>query len=201
LETAASLERLSRALKDGLEKPVFQEVLRSVIDEIGTQSDPDLIRLLAPHLDLVVGTRDFKTLRQKIRRERQRLDAVEAREDRAVGAAEEWAGLHLTRGRHALIVGGDRRDNPMKRIKAGLALDNVEWESGLQVRRLRQLSQRIRSGRVDMVMYLVQFVSHKAQDILRPACQTSGVPFLMVDRGYGVAAVRRAIEGQLLATS
>ncbi len=190
------LETLEQTLTEGVERETLQRMLREVILPGRSQSDPDLVRLLVPYPDLLKGSREFKTLRQNVRRFSERLERQEALQDRGEAPADAWSGIHLTQGRSAMILGGDTRPRAMRRIREGLALASLEWESGWQIRRLEQIAERVRSGRLDLVIYLVQFASHTTQNMLRPTCQAEGVPFVMVDRGYGVAAVRRAIEGQ-----
>jgi len=156
-----------------------------------------LIRALKPHLSDLEGDGRLKSLRRAIR---QALAAdAEAEADLKSGGVipEDWPFLDKTRGKVAVMVGGDLREQSRAAIEAALGFESLAWESGYDVRSVQALAGRIERGGLGFVIFLRRFISHKMTDILLPACKSSGVPWVMVDQGYGLTRVKLGIERYL----
>ncbi|HNH49638.1 MAG TPA: hypothetical protein PKY30_21520, partial [Myxococcota bacterium] len=59
---------------------------------------------------------------------------------------------------------------------------------------LQTVRDRVRAGKVDLVIMLGAFVGHDADDVILPACRDRGVDWVHVDKGYGIVRIRHAIE-------
>jgi len=157
-----------------------------------------LIRSLKPHLTDLEGDGRLKSLRRSIR---QAL-AADAEADADVAAAgsvipADWPHLDRTRGKVAVMVGGDLREQSRAAIQEALGFESLAWESGYDVRSVQALAARIERGGLGFVIFLRRFISHKMTDILLPACKASGVAWVMVDQGYGLTRVKLGIERYL----
>jgi hypothetical protein len=156
---------------------------------------PRLIRMLASHTDLLDGP-EFRTLRRAIRDE---AEEAQAEEEEESGVEEhlpiDWAWWPFTRGKRALIIGGDPREQSRARLEAAFGFEELEWV-GAEFKRnnLIGVRDRVRAGRTDLVILLTRFTGHDADQIIIPACREMNVPFVCVQHGYGVVRVRHAIE-------
>lgn len=195
-EQGAVFRRLEDLLEGG--KPSRAEFVAKVRDVVNagvSQSDPRLISLLVPHRHRFKGVKVLKTLRTKLRKANQ----TERVDDDSVktidhGVPADWYLFERTRGKNAVIVGGDDRSHAVDRIKDAFGFGVVEWETGAP-RRAAALAERVRGGRtVDMIIVLRNFVSHRYPDVLVPACKEAGVDLVVVDHGYGVSQVKLAME-------
>jgi hypothetical protein len=160
------------------------------------QRDPRLLRALRPHRERVYELPGLKTLKTALRTMSDGADPVEDSTgggEVAPAVPDDWPFLGITRGKRAVIVGGDRRPQAADRIKDAFRFDSVEWEVK-DARRLRGLGERVRSGSIDLVILLRAFIGHGEQELVLDACRAADVRWVMVDTGYGVSQVRRAIE-------
>lgn len=191
------LTDLETHLQAGIDAPdapdALIEEVRAAIAAGLPQRDPRLIALLAPHHELFQGASGLKTLKAALRDAR-RDPAPEAEEESPEEVVpDDWPLLELTEDRHAVLLGGDPRPQAAERIRVAFRLGQVEWEP-TDVRRVTALAERIRKGNVDLVVMFRRFLSHREQDLIRPACQETDVPICVVDTGYGVTQVRLAME-------
>lgn len=173
--------------------PDDDEVREAALDVIAAgvaATDPRLLRMLEPYLPALEG-RSLKPVRRAIRQALYEED--DDTEDEHL-LPSDWAPFEWTRGRSAVVVGGDRRVEAADRLQQTFLFDEVEWDSDVQGTKLTTIAERVRNGSVDMVIFLARLSSHSSQAVLLDACKDSGVPFVRVERGYGVSSVRLAIE-------
>ncbi len=195
-DQGAVFRRLEELLEGG--KPSRAELVAKVRDVVNagvSQSDPRLISLLVPHRHRFKGVKALKTLRTKLRKANQ-TERVDDDSEKTIdhGVPADWYLFERTRGKTAVIVGGDDRSHAADRIKDAFGFGVVEWEAGAP-RRAAALAERVRGGRtVDMIIVLRNFVSHRYPDVLVPACKEAGVDLVVVDHGYGVSQVKLAME-------
>ncbi|MFO0659076.1 MAG: hypothetical protein U0165_04500 [Polyangiaceae bacterium] len=126
-----------------------------------------------------------------------------ADDDDAGGEAdieESWAGWGWTRQKRAVIFGGEVRETSRLRLEEAFEFTELAWVSVAQQRRVHSLVTRVASGTVDLVLVLQKFVNHKTASKVIDACREAGVAWAMVENGYGVSAIRRAIDHHLGAT-
>jgi hypothetical protein len=173
---------------------IRREVLAALA--MGLQArNPRLVRIVAPVAE-IFDAPEFRALRRAIRDE---LDA--SRDEETSVEVEEaplppdWAWWGYTRGRRALLVGGDPREPNRVRLERAFAFAELEWV-GAEFKRnnLHGVRDRVRAGRTDLVILLTRFTGHDADQIVIPACREMGVGFVCVPHGYGVVRVRHAIE-------
>ena len=151
---------------------------------------PELVRLLSESPGLLEG-RDFKKLRQAIRKAEQ----VALDEAPVTGLPPGWPFFVHTQGKRGLLVGGDPRLPQREKLHSTFGFAKLDWlgtefkATGLQAARAS-----IVAGGVDIVLALHRWCGHNVDRILQPACKSKGVLFIPVQRSYGVAGIKDAIE-------
>lgn len=154
--------------------------------------DPRMIRICTPVATLLDGA-EFRVLRKMIREEADEA-AAEDPDDREDVPAD-WAWWGRTRARRAVIVGGDPREPNRQRIQRVFQFSELEWVPA-EFRRnpLQSVRERVRAGKIDLVIILGAFVGHDADEVILTACKDRGVDCVHVDKGYGVSRIRASIE-------
>jgi hypothetical protein len=156
--------------------------------------DPRLVQLLGPY----VADLDHATLRPVRRAIRVAECQVQVADDDDSGSflAPDWPWWSYTRGRRAVIIGGDPRELNRQRIQAAFEFSELGWiETKVHnAGRLRGLVERVRTGGVDVILMLTRFSSHLSDHMLVGPCKEHGVDLVHVHGGYGVTGVRLAIE-------
>jgi hypothetical protein len=186
-----ALRRLIEDVRGGLDAEAFVERTRLLL-KAGVAPDErrlvNLSRTFVAHLDGSV----FKELRRVVREElKAEAEAeCEARESPVPG---DWPHFALTRGKRAVIVGGDPRPDRVERLREVFGFAQLEWaEDATSARRLDALVQRMRNGAFDVVVVLRAFSSHRLSDAV---FGEDAAPCLRVLADtYGVHQVRLAIE-------
>jgi hypothetical protein len=93
-----------------------------------------------------------------------------------------------TRGRHGVIVGGDRRPEREASIQKALGLASLKWVTTDQgLRQIDSLEERVKAGSVDFVFVLQRFVSHSISD--RLFALRSDTCRVVLAKSYGVNAI------------
>ena len=183
-----------RLPEEGVEE--FLAALGRVVN-LGGASEPELLDLVKPYRELVTGG-DFRVLRKHLDRIRDEDSKVE--EDSALRS--QFAELIAqTRGRKALMIGGSAREDARRTLRQFFEFDELDWEpyEGTRPALMKSLEQRVRNRGVDLVLILKEFVAHHVPERLRPLCQESGIPCLMVEHGYGANQVAEALRSGLKA--
>lgn len=157
------------------------------------KTDPRLVRMCGPKLELLGKHARFKPLRKAIKE----ADEVDDAPERQAGPPAEWAFWPHVRGKRAAIIGGDPREEPRARIEAAFEFAGLTWEGIDQVRQVDTLCNQVRSGSVDFVILLQSLINHSVCGKIVDACRSAKVPFAAVERGYGVERIRMAIEQDL----
>jgi hypothetical protein len=174
---------------DGVEE--FLEVLGKVVN-LGGASEQETLDLVRPYRELISGG-DFRVLRKHL--DRIRDDEIKVEEDTAL--RDRFAELVAqTRGRKAVMIGGAVREDARKALRLFFEFDDLEWEpyEGTRPAALKSLEQRVKNRGVDLVLILKEFVAHHVPERLRPLCEESGIPCLMVEHGYGANQVAEALR-------
>ncbi|MCA9547205.1 MAG: hypothetical protein KC613_22540 [Myxococcales bacterium] len=99
--------------------------------------------------------------------------------------------LDLRVHRHAVMIGGEPREDARRRLEGQLGFDTLEWlaDDGPDA-----LIPRIESGSVRVVFVLHSLCSHRTSDGLRAACRAKGALYCGVTAGYGLGQMRQAFE-------
>jgi len=109
----------------------------------------------------------------------------------------EWKYRERAAEMRVVMFGGSRREDARANIEAALGIGTLEWAEGDKPRRVDALAAAIARGGYDLFLLLRSFVHHAHADKLIASAKSSGTPFAAIDAGYGVEAVRAAIEGAL----
>ncbi|GDX79674.1 hypothetical protein LBMAG42_14850 [Deltaproteobacteria bacterium] len=189
-----------RAFVDADEHGALTDAVRAAVPAriaiaygAGLRKDhPKLVNLLREHPHLL-GDPAFKKLRRAIR------DLDDSDEERAGRTGDklpaDWPHAGLTRGKRAVMIGGDPREPQQSKVREAFWFASLDWE---QTEFSRNSVQRVRSsvesGGVDIVLVLHRWCGHDVDAILQPACEAAGVVFVPVQRSYGVTGIRLAIE-------
>ncbi len=169
----------------------FLDRLASTITVVG-MSDPELLELVLPYDDLLTGP-EFRALRRNL--ERFNSDEARVRETETLRASLK--DLHpYTRGCHAVLVGGDQREERRRLLEQVFEFSELEWVAYENARpaMLKSLEQRVRNRGLDLMLILKEFVGHHVTESLRPLCEEQGIPCLLVDHGYGANQIADALR-------
>lgn len=174
---------------DGVDE--FLAALEKAVKGLG-QSDSRLLDLVRPYAELLTGPQ-FRALRRNFDREDEKRDQEEQTQ---VLRTEIQDLLAATRGQHAVIIGGDPREENRRQLELIFEFDELEWVPYESARPalLDSLAQRVRNHGMDLVLILKEFVGHNLSDTLRPLCDDEGIPCLFVDRGYGASQIAQALR-------
>jgi hypothetical protein len=169
----------------------FLAALTRVVN-LGGGSDNDLLDLVKPFREQITGG-DFRVLRKHLDRVRDEDTKVE--EDSAL--RHKFAELiSQTKGRKAVMIGGAAREDARRTLRQFFEFDELDWEpyEGTRPALMKSLEQRVKNRGVDLVLILKEFVAHHVPERLRPLCEESGIPCLMVEHGYGANQVAEALR-------
>jgi len=161
----------------------------------GGASEPELLDLVKPYREQITGG-DFRVLRKHL--DRVRDEDTKGEEDSALRS--QFAELIAqTRGRKVLMIGGAAREDARRTLRQFFEFDELEWEpyEGTRPALMKSLEQRVRNRGIDMLLILKEFVAHHVPERLRPLCQESGIPCLMVEHGYGANQIAEALRSGL----
>lgn len=168
----------------------FLEILRSLPGE--AFSDEELLALARPYAALVSEGPEFRALRRN-------LQKLEERE-REPG---DWIApevVAVTEGKRAVLFGGEPREAARVSLQRIFRFAELEWpedRSGT----LSGMEQRIANRSISMLIMLRSFVSHAAADRLVASCKRAGVPFYVVEQGYGASRIAEALRQRPTAVS
>lgn len=195
---AEALSAVEAALVDPAGEPV--KPIEQLLEVGVSHRDPRLLRIVLQHTERVLALPGLKTLKAAIRDASTPDDDLtegdEIDDPRQANVPPDWAYFDRTEGKQAVMIGGDPRQDAADRIRAAFRFGKVDWE-GSDPRRVDALAGRVRSGTVELVILLRGYLAHRNSEVLVAACKESGVPYVLVDTGYGVAQVRRAVERYL----
>ena len=193
----ALLQTLREHIEDGVDDEALVKLVRRLLESGLTQSDPQLVQLLLPPRAAIKRASGLKTLRSRLKQASEgKAPTVPPSTSTAV--PQDWPFFAQTEGKVVVILGGDPRPEAKDRIAEAFRFREVTWET-TDSRRVQSVRERVLRHSVDMVVLLRQLLSHKVSEAITPACNQAGVPFVVVDTGYGVTQVRLGIERYLAA--
>ncbi len=197
LNPEVSLGDLDTLLRSGAESLQIRRGAIRALNAGVSPDDPRLTRLLVPHLEALAGDKGLKRLRKAVRAATTPTPVPDSDPPPDASLPASWPLWSLTRGKSAVMVGGEPREPARQRAADAFGFASLSWETGYDIRGVQRLAERIRGGGIDMVLLLARFISHKVTDVLVPALRESDIPWAMVDRGYGVTAIQQALERYL----
>jgi hypothetical protein len=198
LNPEVALNELTEILRD-TPKDVHQirRVATRALNAGVSPEDGRLTSLLLNYIEALEGDKALKKLRRAVRKAKEDTLTVMPEAMPADELPEDWPFFDRTRDRRAVIVGGDIREERRAAIQEAFGFSSVEWIDGGDTRAIQSLAHRVEGNRVDLVLLLARFISHKVTDILLPACRANQTDWVMVRKGYGLNQLRIAIERYL----
>lgn len=223
LESLARLRGLADVLDPTLsiEHPdakKFLQILEHLLEnELVASSHGELLQIVAPFSSWLAEGKLFRSLRKHLRKF-QDVDAItitassetmplpfdesDWQEESAEQKVSEDAMSQLlqkiipqTRGKRALIVGGDEREEKRQRLEKRLQLQSLTWipsEEG-RIRKIDQAVGRMESGQIELLILLLSFCGHSKVNRLIQAAKRHEVLCIPVDHGHGEVRVIRRI--------
>ena len=104
-----------------------------------------------------------------------------------------WPHWSVVRGKRAMMVGGVVDAAGADALESTFELASLDWIEPEKPRLVQRAAQRVQSGSVDLVL-VNKFVPHRVTEPIVSAARQAAVPYVIVRRGYGVGAVREAID-------
>lgn len=155
--------------------------------------DPRLVAAATPVADLLDGLA-FRLLKRAIKEATE--PPAPAEDPEALPA--DWPGLKHTRARRAILIGGEPKDPLRLRLQREFGFSELEW-LGSETRRssLMVVRDRIRTGRVDLVIVVTPAIAEDVDAILVPVCRERAVDVVHSAEGPGLPQIRAAIERAL----
>ncbi|NOY27832.1 MAG: hypothetical protein GXP62_18365 [Oligoflexia bacterium] len=195
LSPERALGELRRRIQAGLGEEQILAQLTVALDAGVEAEDPRLVTMMDSAYEALRQEARFKHLRKAIRdaRDQDEASAAELANPDAV-LPEDWPYEGLVEGRTTAVVGGPVPEEARKRLAEVFKWAEVEWVDGAHPRALEDLAERARDGEVDHVVVLRRFVGEDADRVLIPICDDNAVPVADVASGYGVKAIRGALE-------
>ena len=121
---------------------------------------------------------------------RKALREAEKQDEAAPPLPDDWPFWHLTRGKRAVMVGGDPRPKSRERIQRAFAFASLEWD---EVNESAAERLRKRAGTIDLFVFN-RFGRHSLDDILLDEVRADLSRWVRVEHGYGVVGLRHAME-------
>lgn len=202
-EAASNPERCLAELVELAAQPepgeAFVEAVLAALNAGVEADDPRLVRAVLGHTEQLKRHARFKKLRRAAR-EAEDQDAASEAELSAPAAPvlpADWPFHSFVANKRAAIVGGDLREEARQRIQAAFGFASLDWVSTEHGRHIQALAAAVQGGTVDLVILLRRFIGHDVDRIVPPACRAAGVPWVSVERGYGVSQLRLGMERYL----
>ena len=115
------------------------------------------------------------------------VDVEDARESRV---SDDWPYFFRVRGKNVVMMGGEVREERRLALEEAFQCAAFTWVPHNRPRLLQALAERAAQGTVDIIL-VNKFVGHRETQALERA---SVVPVISVRLGYGVTAVKTALE-------
>lgn len=185
------LRRLTEASRNNLAPDAFVNRVARLIDEGLSATDVRLVNLALPYASELDDPR-VKSLRRAVEKQLKQTDEDPIEQNSPL--PPNWPHFHLTRGKRAIVVGGDPRPERIARLKEVFEFTDVDWlpDPTNGTRHLDSLVQRMKNGSIDLVIVLRAFSSHRVSDRVFN-CEGANCLRVLADT-YGVNQVRLAIE-------
>lgn len=184
--------RLAELDLGALSPKALRAAVLALLDDGVDARDGALVRALKHRADDLKGDGRLKPLRRAIADLTGRKAATKKRPKGSPGP--NWPFWHLTRGRSLVIVGGDPRAHNRDQLKAAFDFAEVEWPEH-DKNTLKRIAQRASHGTVDLLLFN-RYGGHDMDDTALAAVREDLRRWVRVDGGYGVKAVKQAMEQQ-----
>lgn len=162
----------------------------------------DIAPLVEPKAHLFKAA-EFRALRRQFNRNEEPEPPVnepqvepEEEEESANHPEVVERNLGVMKGKRGIIFGGASRPAQQAKIKETLGFESLDWEvteSGATRSNVPSIG-KIKNGKYDVVIVLLQFISHDISHALHEAAEAGGATFLSIRRGYGVTQICLELE-------
>lgn len=190
----AELRRL--AARSDVDEETLLAQCGKVLDAGMDPEDPRLVTAMIPHYEALRKEARFKHLRKSIRDLRKFDEQSDAEIESGAELPEDWPLEGMVEGRIAIVV-GQPSEAVRRHLQDCFRWARAEWISGDAGREMEDVVERARKGQIDQVVVLRRFAGLDADRLLLPVCALARVPVADVRAGYGVTAVRQALERAL----
>ncbi|MCG3126722.1 MAG: hypothetical protein CHACPFDD_01575 [Phycisphaerae bacterium] len=102
----------------------------------------------------------------------------------------------LLRGRHLVLIGGQRNDQAVARMVGAFELGDVEWVELVEHGSGEPMRAPIWRAETAVVVVIVKLTGHQHADEARAAAEAAGKPCVYLSGGYNPERVARAILDQ-----
>ena len=179
-----------------LDTAAFCARLQELLDRGAAVDHTRFVRLVGPRLAELAGQPGLTRLANAVHKV-----LVEAATD--VDAPTQpldpnWPGFACTRGKRAVLVGGDGRQERLPQLQERFGFASLEWPDLPKNApgKVSKLVQRVKADNFDVVICLQQFVSHSVTEQLFPL-KRQGVKVVLAS-GYGAVQIQLGLERYLL---
>ena len=217
IETAAGSDRRSRIQKSRLDRlhsvlgPIGEgkgtdahwqavvEVVDAMVGEGIPPSDPELRDLLMPVIDELPDRDDLPTGFRLVLREIDRYLATRTPHSAEVTAPEPTAEVQraarLLSGRSVVLIGGVRRPEAQRMLRASLDLEDLIWIETREHQSIRGFEATVARPDVAVVLLAIRWSSHAFGDV-KQFCDRHGKPLVRLPGGYNPNQVAAQILSQ-----
>ncbi|MFZ4580835.1 MAG: hypothetical protein ACOYOB_20830 [Myxococcota bacterium] len=162
-----------------------------IVDELVAlgvkDADPRWVGPLAEHLDALADTVE----RQRIARA---VTSAVSESQPEPAPHNDWPYLALTRGKRAVILGGDGRQERIPRLKERFDFAVLEWPAMPEgsPRAVQTEVKKLKSGKYDIAIVLQRFIGHSVTDKVF-ALKVPGLTVVLAE-GYGTGQIQEGLE-------
>ena len=193
LNPEKALDAFAESIAAGEKASEREARLTDVLEAGVNAEDPRLVTLVMDQGEILGRKARYKRLRKAVR-DALEADMVSEQDLRTPGPPESWPLWDQVRGRRAAIIGGDSREHARVRMEEAFQLTETTWITTDHSRHLQTLKDAIEGGRYDLVIVLRRFIGHDVDRVVLPAAKAHEVPWVIVDRGYGITQIQAAFE-------
>lgn len=104
-----------------------------------------------------------------------------------------WPNQHQWQGKRVVIFGGVQNIQALNRLKMQSQANDIQWvdvQCNSGMRRVQSMCKRIEQGQYDVVIVLIEFVSHAASAHITEASEHCQL--LRINKGYGTSQIFEA---------
>ncbi|HLO42094.1 MAG TPA: hypothetical protein VK176_13795 [Phycisphaerales bacterium] len=151
--------------------------------ESGRLREPEIADLLRPIAASAPGGAGYPTLGRVIESMRGGDEVEEAAEERAYSASVQKV-RDMLAGSRVVIVGGERREEAVNRIREAFELAEVEWVALPEHGSTAPAEAPIRRADTRLVLVLIRLAGHLHTEEVAMFCDRHGKPLIRLPAGY-----------------
>jgi hypothetical protein len=190
----SALYRLQCCL-EGVNPP--DKAVQAIVENILAHASPQhvkLLNLLRDHTHRLQG--DARRAIEQALKQRPQDPTPDPNDptdaDDASPLPDDWPWWPLTRGKRAVMIGGEVRPKQREMLERAFGFKQLKWHR-TNVRKDQTLADQIRRHQVEFVIF-TRFAQHQETYIIKPACQAANVPTVRLSHGYGARELQVLIE-------